>query len=470
MPLQGTSALELYGAVLLQQPRNDEALDGVRRLQTVARQRVQNALAAGDADTASRLLAILQHAAFAPEELRTLEAAVAAARLKQLATQTRSAMAAGNFPTAHQLIDQLAALNGERSPVPELRKELDARKVEAELAADADQVRAAIAAGSLLEPEANNARTHLLAMRELNRTSPQTAAAQHDLLVALLRKAQTAIGRQDLEAAQQTLTAAQDFGTKAELADARSALDSAMAAKRAADAASAAAKAARASAAAADAKAAAAASAVLSPKPVRNFEADFPPAALAQNIHGYAVVEFTLNPNGSAAAGVVVESSPRSTFDNAALAAVRRATFATTDLADPKKSQRARIRINFALADGAPSTQTSTKAPEAAASASSPNAAPSSPTQVLSPKPARPLQVNYPEVALALNRTGYVVVEFMLNPDGTAGSPKVVDSSPATLFDFEALMAVKRARFLTTDLADPAKPQRARVKINFKGS
>ena len=72
-------------------------------------------------------------------------------------------------------------------------------------------------------------------------------------------------------------------------------------------------------------------------------------------------------------------------------------------------------------------------------------------------------------MALALNRTGYVVVEFMLNPDGTPGSPTVVESSPAKIFDYEALMAVKRARFVTTDLADPTKPQRARVKINFKG-
>ncbi len=469
-PLQGTSALELYGAVLVQQPKNEEALDGVRRLQTVARQRVQNALAAGDADTASRLLAILQHADFAPEELRSLEAAVATARVKQLVAQTRSAMNAGNFPAAHQLIDQLIALNGERSPAPELRKELEARKLDAELAADADQVRTAIAAGSLLEPEANNARAHLLAMRELNRNSPQTAAAQHDLLVALLRKAQASIGRQDLDGAQQLLTAAQDFGTKTDLAETRSALDTAVAAKRAADAASAAAKAARASASAADAKAAAAAAAILSPKPTRNFQVDFPPSALAENIHGYAIVEFTLNPNGSASAGTVVESSPRGTFDNAALAAVRRATFATTDLADPKKAQRARIKINFSLADGAAPAPSTARAPEPAANAAAPGTSPSSPTQVLSPKPTKPLQVNYPEVALALNRTGYVVVEFMLNPDGTPGSPTVVESSPAKMFDFEALMAVKRAKFFTTDLADPSKAQRARVKINFKGS
>jgi TonB family protein len=471
-PLQGTSALELYGAVLLQQPKNDEALDGVRRLQDVARLRVQNALAAGDADTAARLLAILQRAAFAPEELRTLEAAVAAARLKQLAVQARSAMAAGNLPAAHQLIDQLAGLNGERAPVPELRKEFDAHKVDAELAADADQVRGAIAAGTLLEPQADNARSRFLPMRELNRTSPQTLAAQHDLLAALLRRVQADIARQDLEGAQQTLTAAQDFGTKAELADARSALDTAVATKRAADAASAAAAAARANAPVA---AVAAVVPVLSPKPTRNLQVDFPPAALAQNIKGYVIVEFMLNPNGSASGATVVESSPRGTFDSSALAAVKHATFATSDLADPKKAQHARFRINYSLNDNPAQTpslvlgRTSAATPAAAPSAAT-NSGPAAPPAILSPKPTHPLEVNYPKLALELNRSGYVVVEFLLNPDGTPGSPSVIESSPPKVFDFEALEAVKRAKFITTGLADPTKPQRARVKINFKGS
>jgi TonB family protein len=467
-PLQGTSALELYGAVLLQQPKNDEALDGVRRLQAVARLRVQNAIAAGDADTAARLLAILQRADFAPEELRSLEAAVAAARVKQLAAQTRSALAAGNIPGASQLLDQLVALNGERPPVAELRKELAARKVDAELASAAEQVHAAIAAGALLEPDANNARAHLLAMRELNRTNPQTIAAQHDLLAALLHKVQAAIGRQDFDSAQQTLTAAQEFGSKSDLAETRGALDTAVAAKRTADAAAAAAKAARANASAVDAKAVAAASVILSPKPARNFQVDYPPSALAENIQGYAVVEFTLNPNGSASASAVVESSPRGIFDNAALSAVKRASFTTSDLADPKKAQRARFKINFTLANGA--TLAAAKAAPTEAATAAANGAPASSNLILSPKPTSPLQVEYPKVALALNRTGYVVVEFMLNPDGTPGSPTVVDSSPAKTFDYEALMAVKRAKFVTTGLADPNKPQRARVKINFRGS
>jgi TonB family protein len=214
---------------------------------------------------------------------------------------------------------------------------------------------------------------------------------------------------------------------------------------------------------------------ILSPRPARNLEVDYPPAALAGNIQGYAIVEFMLNPNGSASTPTVVESSPHGTFDNAALSAMKRASFSTTELADPKKPQRARFKINFSLAAAAapaPAAQApaSNKAAPSAANEGAPAAVSASSAQILSPKSTQPLQVDYPQVALALNRTGYVIVEFMLNPDGTPGSPTVVESSPAKMFDHEALMAVKRAKFVTTGLADPSKPQRARVKINFKGS
>jgi protein TonB len=465
--LQGTSALELFGAVLAQQPTNKEALDGVHRLQAVARLRVQNAIAAGDADTAARLVAILQHANLAPEELRTLEASVAATQLKQLTIQARSALAAGNLPVASALIDQLLALHGERAPVPELRKELAARKLAVQLAAAAEQVRAAITAGSLLAPEGDNAHTRFLVMRELNRTSPQTLAVQHDLLLALLRRAQAAISRQDLDGAQQILTVAQDLGSKTELAETRGKLDAAISSKRAAEAAAAGSKPARAGAPGTEANAAAAT--FLSPKPTHNMQVDFPPFALAANIQGYAIVEFMLNPNGSASAAAVVGSSPPRTFDGAALAAVRRATFSTKDLADPKKAQRARFKINFTLADNAAQSTAISKTVPAAATAAATGAAAPNPLQILSPRSTQPLQVQYPKVALALNRTGYVVVEFMLNPDGTPGSPTVIESVPAKMFDYEALMAVNRAKFVTTDLADPTKAQRARVKISFKG-
>jgi periplasmic protein TonB len=173
----------------------------------------------------------------------------------------------------------------------------------------------------------------------------------------------------------------------------------------------------------------------------------------------------------------VVESAPRGTFDSSALAAVKHATFATAELADPRKPQRARFRINYSLADGPAQPQALAKSAPAApapvapvAAPSAANSAPAAPPPILSPKPTRPLEVDYPTVALQLNQTGYVIVEFMLNPDGTPSSLAVVESTPPKVFDYEALQAVRRARFITTGLADPTKPQRARVKINFKGS
>jgi TonB family protein len=465
-PLQGTSALELYGAVLDQDPRNGEALDGVRRLQSVARLRIQNALQAGEADTAGRLLAVLQHSDIAPEELRALAAAVSAARPRQLAAQARGAMAAGNLQAAQHYIEQLAALAGESSPVAQLRRELDARALDLQLTADAQRVHAAIAADTLLEPAADNARTRFLAMRDLSRTSAQTLAAGRELLGALLHRARAAIGRQDFAAARQVLVAAQDIGSAADLADTRVALDAALAARKVADEASAAAKAVRSSAPALAASPAD--ERILSPKPAHALQVQFPRAALEGNIQGYAIVEFTLNPDGSTSAASVVESSPHGVFDGSALAAIRRATFATRDLADPHRPQRARFRIAYSL-DDAPAPAAAGKTVAAAAPAA-PVVVAAAEVPVLSPMPARPLQVQYPDTALQLRQQGYVVVDFMLEPDGSATSVAVADARPPHVFDREALRAVKGARFVTTGLADPTKAQRARVKINFKPS
>jgi TonB family protein len=463
-PLQGTSALELYGAILEQDPKNGEAADGVRRLQSVARLRVQNALQAGEADTAGRLLAVLQHSDIAPAELRALSAAVSAARPKQLAAQARSAMAAGNLPAAHEYLAQLVALAGEHSPVPELRRELDARNLDLELATDAQRVHAAIAADSLLEPAADNARTRLLAMRDLNRNSAQTIAAGHELLGALLHRARTAIGRQDFSGAQQVLAVAQELGSSADLADTRAALDAAVTARKVADEASTAAKAVRSTAPATEIKPVI--ERFLSPKPTHGLQIEFPRYALEKNIQGYVIVEFTLNPDGSASGASVVESAPHGVFDSSALAAIKRATFVTRDLADPQKPQLARFRIAYSLDDAAAGAAASKPAVAASAPAAVTTGTSAEPP-VLSPMPTRPLQVNYPETALALHQKGYVVVEFTLNPDGSATSLAVADSMPRHVFDREALQAIKAATFVTKGLADPTKPQRARVKINF---
>ena len=163
-------------------------------------------------------------------------------------------------------------------------------------------MRAAIATGALLEPAANNARARLLAMRELNRTSPQTLAVQHDLLLALLRRAQAAIGRQDLEAAQQTSPPPRILAAKRNWRRHVPALDTAVGAKRGAEAARPRRRGPARQRTGTDPKAAAAAAAILSPKPSRTHAGRLPTLGSYENVQGYVIVEFMLNPNGSASA------------------------------------------------------------------------------------------------------------------------------------------------------------------------
>ena len=81
---QGDSALELYQRVLAQDPDNDEARDGMRRLLAVTRDRIQSDLANGRLDEAARLVAAYRDSGVAGDEINKLAADVASARPRLL--------------------------------------------------------------------------------------------------------------------------------------------------------------------------------------------------------------------------------------------------------------------------------------------------------------------------------------------------------------------------------------------------
>ena len=95
-------------------------------------------------------------------------------------------------------------------------------------------------------------------------------------------------------------------------------------------------------------------------------------------------------------------------------------------------------------------------------------AADSSATDFIRAKPLKPMSATYPQQAFDANIHGYVIVEFMLSPKGKAIDPHVVEADPTKTFDAAALQAVRSGRYDTTALADPAKAQRARIRISFK--
>ncbi len=341
---RGDSALELYTQALALDPQNEEARDGLHRLYTVARTRIQADLGAGRLDEAGRLLGAFRNVGIAPEELAAQESAIAAARPRWLAAQTRAAIASGDTATATQLLTQLAAGNSDRAVLADLHHQLDASVAHRTLTEMAARVHASIAAGALLNPDADSAQGRLQAMQQTDRNDPLTLAAQRELQAALLARVRSASRAAQFDQAQQLLTSAAEFGNGAELTAVRKQLqDDMQAAQSRATAAANAARQAQQQTAVADSSA----TDFIRARPLKPLAAEYPQQAFDAGVHGYVIVEFLLSPKGKAIDPHVVEADPPKTFDAAALQAVRSGRYDTTALADPAKPQRARIRISF---------------------------------------------------------------------------------------------------------------------------
>jgi TonB family protein len=307
----GNSALELYARVLAQDPRNEEARDGMRRLFAVATTRVRSDLAAGHFDDASRLLAIFAGQGIADDAVTALQAELAAARPRWLATQARAAIAAGDVDGAARLMAQLAASGADRATLGDLQQSMASQQADARLVALARRVRAAINAGALIEPATDGAQALVQQMQQLNRDHPLTAAAQQELQAALAERSRL---QQQAEAARARAAApapAPAIVPPLTPAPAAPADD------------------------------------FLAARPVAPLDVSYPQRAFEAGQKGYVIVEFTLDATGRATNAHVVESSPPAVFDAAALQAVRRGRFDPSALGVPAKPQRARLRISF---------------------------------------------------------------------------------------------------------------------------
>ncbi len=352
---RGDSALELYIQVLHQEPANDEALDGVRRVFSVGKARIQSDLASGRLDDAVRLLGYFKSAGVGPETLHELEVAVAAARPKWLATKAQESIAAGDIPGAEQIAAQMSAAGADRNTLAEVRRAIDAKKLDLQMDSMLGQVKAAIDAGALLEPGVDSARARLQAMRTISRSQPQTLEAQRLLQTALLARAQEAMRKDQFDLAQRYIAAAGDSGPTADVAEARRALQAQMeqaaprpAPARAAPPPPAAAGAAAASGGDPPAPEAPSSSApsYIAARPLTPINAIYPAAAAASRLEGYVVVEFTVRADGVPANPAVIEAQPANIFDHAAITAVMHARYDTSGLIH-KQPGRERIRVSF---------------------------------------------------------------------------------------------------------------------------
>lgn len=337
----GTSALELYARVLAQDPQNEEASDGLRRLFAVASARIRADLNVGKTEEATRLLAAFHGVGVDRTAITALESDIAAARPRWLLAQARSALANGDTNTASVFIAQLTAAGADHAVLAELQSGLDSHRAATKLNDLASHARALIKAGALLEPATDNAQATVVSMQQLNRSDPLTLSTVHDLQTALIERTLTASRSAQFDVAQQLLNAAAILGNGPELAAARAQVQKEIEAARG-----------RAAAAAVPSAPAPIAAAPTVPdfvraKPLAQLDVAYPQRAFDAGQHGYVIVEFTLDVKGRASDPKVIESKPAKVFDEAALQAVRHGRFDTGELGESGMPRRARLRIVF---------------------------------------------------------------------------------------------------------------------------
>ncbi|HEX4376654.1 MAG TPA: TonB family protein [Steroidobacteraceae bacterium] len=358
---RGDSALELYAQVLAQEPKNDEAIDGLQRLFSVVKSRVQADLTANKLDDAQKMLASYKSTGVNADGVRDLDATIAAARPKFYAAKVQEALAANDFTAADQYISALAPFD--RAKAAELTRTLDARRTEMQttqqLSALSSQVKSAIESGNLIDPANDNARTRLNAMRQISRSHPLTMGAQKDLQSAMIARAQEQGAKDQFDAANKWLAAAAEVAATPEVAEAKKQLQSQIeSTQRAAASAAAAKKAAEqqaqqaamtssapaASASAAAASAAPAQQSFIAARPTTPIRLSYPSSAGDRS--GFVIVDFVLQLDGRPTQPTVVESTPPKVFDQAAIDAVMSGKFDTSKLTD-KQPKHARVRLSF---------------------------------------------------------------------------------------------------------------------------
>ncbi len=186
---------------------------------------------------------------------------------------------------------------------------------------------AALSGGRLLQPANGSAKSYLFELIQTDAANPAVASARQALGKAYLAELRGALSRGDIAAADAWLLEARTISyVSAELNAAESELSGARS------------------------KAAERSRVVGANKlPRVHYEAPkFPASTRNRNIDGWVELEFTVLPDGTTSDIVVTNSSPRRTFDNAAVTAVRQWRYQPVMRDGKAVEQRAAVRIRFA--------------------------------------------------------------------------------------------------------------------------
>jgi TonB family protein len=254
---------------------------------------------------------------------------VSRALQKELLARASTAAGAGNAADTERW---LANADGAGAPRPEManiRRALQDTLISArasKMNTLAQSFTNALAANQLLQPATASAKSYLLELIRTDSANPTTASARQNLGNAYLRQLRASLGRGEFKDADAWLNEANTIGfesddltaAETELADARTKAEQA--------------------------------GLVVGANSLQRLEyvaPKFPASTRNRNMSGWVELEFTVKPDGSTGDIVVTNSSPRKTFDAAAVNAVSEWRYKPV-LRDGKViDQRAAVRIRF---------------------------------------------------------------------------------------------------------------------------
>jgi TonB family protein len=251
--------------------------------------------------------------------------------LDRLLAEAHRALAAGNADQGEHWIQAAADSGVGRDDIAALTRE--AQRVRTAARADAlarlalrfDQ---RLTQGKLLDPPSDNAKFYLAQLTQADPTHPSTQLAHQAFSARALAEAQTAVHRHDYAGAQSWLTEAHDAGAdqasiNAVTGDIKAAQDTTKSANEFVTASSL--------------------------KLTHYVPPAFPTSARERAMSGWVDVQFVVRTDGGVSGIAVIGAEPVGVFEQAAMDAVRKWRYRPVMRDGQPVSQRARLRVRFAL-------------------------------------------------------------------------------------------------------------------------
>jgi protein TonB len=207
------SALSLYREVLIINPDNGEARQGLQRLSEILIARVQSALDDRKFDVALQFLESARSIDANDRRLSTLDERIASLRAELGPAQILAALNAQNFDRAAQLIDEAArAKTLPSAKLAQLRDEVRRRRDDFEIARLLKLVDARVQQDHVIDPHNDSALYYLDQAKQAGASGPALQGQTQDLLKRLVQMGRSAIQQRNFNDVERILAEMHGMG------------------------------------------------------------------------------------------------------------------------------------------------------------------------------------------------------------------------------------------------------------------